>query len=883
MITNTDLPKRPGFSTTGVPCSVAVNAYRINQFPSNKIFQYDCNIGAEGDKRALIKKLWNHPKLQTKFGEARKFLIFDGARLAWSLKPLFPGDELMMEIDLDEDIPVERRRSNNKHRILIRLSKSVPMQVLDAYIKKQTSMCTEVIEGLSFLDHLVRETPSKNFVGIKRSFYEQYGCKPLMGAVEAWKGIFQSVRIAQGGKLLMNVDVTTCCFWQDGELPLIAAKLSRKTDIQAFANAIKLQGPKGPIMKNLRRLKKVQFVCHHRSKDKDDKIPQKIYTIEGFEEKNALDTKFALKRKDKFGKEVIEEISVNDYYQRHYNIRLRHPMLPLVRTKKKGEFYPMELCFVLKAQRYPFKLDEAQSSDMIKFTVQRPVDRRNQITTNVTKLNWQKDPILNAYGMKIDETSMLKTSARILPAPKLKFGNCNRPADLFQPQGGKWDLRGRKFAEWGPLFSTATGGLKSWGVMCFGSTHDMPKSVLDTFFRQLTTTITSHGGFVSAKTPCVVYANISMPPASNVHDLYVQTGNKFKTMPQLLFFILKAKAPQPYNDIKSYADTQIGMVTQCLQFAHVARAQPQYCSNVAMKLNAKTGGYTVDLSPECDRLTKGLNAKSKESPTMLLGADVSHASPNNPDGSYASMVGSINLQGTRFAAMTNNNGTRNEMITSANIFKFIVNLLRGFRLSTGTSPKRIIYFRDGVSEPQYKQVLETELECIKQTCKFLDPKYNPQITVVVCSKRHHYRFFPDHIGADKNNNPKPGLIVDKDITHFENHDFYLNSHFALQGTARPVHYEVIWNETKIPVDVLEALIYNSCYTFIRSTTSVSLIPATYYAHIASARARCHDIDTEDFATTYSSDDPRRSRQAAAPPPPAKRQVHSNLAYSMWFI
>jgi eukaryotic translation initiation factor 2C len=766
---------------------------------------------------------------------------------------------------------------------LIRLSKAVPMQVLDAYLQKQTPMCTEVIEGLSFLDHLVRETPAKRFVAFRRSFYEQQGCKPLMGAVEAWKGIFQSVRIAQGGKLLMNVDVTTCCFWQDGALPGVAAKLCRQTDLQAFSNAIRTQGPRGAIMKTLRRLKRVQFVCKHRSRDKDDKIPPRVYTIEGFEEQNAIDTKFALKRKDKFGKETTEEISVNDYYQRHYNIRLAYPMLPLVRTKKKGEFYPMELCYVLKAQRYPFKLDENQTSDMIRFTVQRPVDRRNQISTNVKKLEWEKDPVLKEYGMKIDETSMLKTSARILPAPKLKFGNCTRPADLFQPQGGKWDLRGRKFADWGPLLSTTGGGLKSWGVMCFGSTHDMPKAQVENFFRQLTSSIVGHGGFIGAKTPCVVYANINMAPSGNVHDLYIQTGNKFKMRPQLLFFLLKAKSPQPYNDIKCYADTQIGVITQCLQWSHVQRAQPQYCSNVAMKLNAKFGGYTVDLSPDCDKLTKGQNAKSKEVPTMLLGADVSHASPTNPDSSYASMVGSMNLQATRFAAMTNSNGTRNELISSANIFKFVNNLLRGFKARTGVSPKRIIYFRDGVSEPQYKQVIETELESIKQTCKHIDPNFNPQFTVVVCSKRHHYRFFPDHVGADRNNNPKPGVIVDKDITHFENQDFYLNSHFALQGTSRPVHYEVIWNETKIPADILEALIYNSCYTFIRSTTSVSLIPATYYAHIASARARCHDIDTEDYTTSYSSDDPRKSRQAGAAPAPAKRHVHSNIEQAMWFI
>jgi eukaryotic translation initiation factor 2C len=83
------------------------------------------------------------------------------------------------------------------------------------------------LAGINFLDHLVRETPAKKFTAIKRSFFQKSGCRELEGGVEAWKGIFQSIRPAQGGRLIMNVDMATCCFWKEGSLMELAMNLVR--------------------------------------------------------------------------------------------------------------------------------------------------------------------------------------------------------------------------------------------------------------------------------------------------------------------------------------------------------------------------------------------------------------------------------------------------------------------------------------------------------------------------------------------------------------------------------------------------------------------------------------------------------------------------------
>jgi len=88
-----------------------------------------------------------------------------------------------------------------------------------------------------------------------------------------------------------------------------------------------------------------------------------------------------------------------------------------------------------------------------------------------------------------------------------------------------------------------------------------------------------------------------------------------------------------------------------------------------------------------------------------------------------------------------------------------------YKLETGTDrnqafPKRAIFFRDGVSEGQFKQVIDGEIPKIKGTSLSLlsviqgpiviftaalaDMKLPtiPKLTVVVVGKRHHGKYPP---------------------------------------------------------------------------------------------------------------------------------------------
>jgi eukaryotic translation initiation factor 2C len=77
-------------------------------------------------------------------------------------------------------------------------------------------------------------------------------------------------------------------------------------------------------------------------------------------------------------------------------------------------------------------------------------------------------------------------------------------------------------------------------------------------------------------------------------------------------------------------------------------------------------------------------------------------------------------------------------------------------------PKNILYFRDGVSESQYSQVRENEVNKINEVFTELKAD-SPRIMAITCTKRHHTRFYPrPGVNSDildvRTGNTKPGKL-----------------------------------------------------------------------------------------------------------------------------
>lgn len=71
-----------------------------------------------------------------------------------------------------------------------------------------------------------------------------------------------------------------------------------------------------------------------------------------------------------------------------------------------------------------------------------------------------------------------------------------------------------------------------------------------------------------------------------------------------------------------------------------------------------------------------------------------------------------------------------------------------------------------------------------------------------------------------------------------------------QGTSRPSHYHVLWDDNEFTADQLQCLTYQLCHTYVRCTRSVSYPAPAYYAHLVAFRARYHLQDREDKRSVH---------------------------------
>lgn len=504
-----------------------------------------------------------------------------------------------------------------------------------------------------------------------------------------------------------------------------------------------------------------------------------------------------------------EQMSIEAYFKRKYNLTLDHWDLPLVELTKKGVVYPLELLTIHGLNRYLWKLNEYQTSNMIKYAAARPADRLRSVENSKRMLNHPNDPVLKAFGFQVGDT-MIRTKARLLPAPDIEFGKKQR---VSPGTSGRWDLRGKKF------YQPNKAPIISWGVGYFpGRRNVIDEKQVREFVDLLNSTYVGHGGGFEVK-PVLVELREDIGEA--VKKLYNATGIHFQKDPQLLVVIVPDKNSFTYARIKKSCDCRWGVPSQVLQSAHVVKKNPQYVSNVLMKINAKLGGTTARAIPKIKEAT--LRPRS-----MIIGADVTHTPQGVWLPSLCAMSVCMDQFGGRYWGACEANGEKAEMIARTNLEAMLTPLLREWMSTVGGGrpPDNVYYFRDGVSEGEFEHVLQREVQDMKSVfMQLTQGQWGGKLTVVIANKRHHFRAFPrpnDRNAADKNGNPLPGTLVARDVTSPDNWDFLLYSHIALQGTSRPVYYHVILDEMKHRPQELENMIYDHCYQYMRSTTSVSL-------------------------------------------------------------
>ncbi|VDK38029.1 unnamed protein product [Taenia asiatica] len=798
-------PARNSHGTEGRAINLKANHFEIT-LASEDLEHYDVAISPEKCprrvNREIIETMVNSLHYVNYFNNQKP--VFDGRRNMYTRKPLPIGNDTL---ELEVTLPGEGR--DRVFKVAIRHLSKVSFQSLkDALSGKSKRIPAD---ALISLDVIMRHLPSMSYTPVGRSFFqtpERGYDNPLGGGREVWFGFHQSVRPSQW-KMMLNIDVSATAFYKSQSVIDFMCEVLDLTDKNDQRRPL-TDSQRVKFTKEIKGLKVEITHCGNM---------RRKYRVCNVTRRSAQSQSFPLQ----LDSGATVESTVAKYFQDRYNIVLNYPNLPCLQVgqEQKHTYLPLEVCNMVAGQRCIKKLTDMQTSTMIKATARSAPDREKEINNLVRRANFSGDPHLKMFGISV-LPRMVDIQGRVIPAPKIQYGG--RTKAQASPQLGVWDMRGKQF------FSGIE--IKTWAIACFAPKRIVREEALQQFIIQLQKISNDAGMPIQSPPSFCKYAT----GQDQVEPMFRFLKNQHVGL-QLIVVVLPGKTPV-YAEVKRVGDIMFGLATQCVQSKNVNKTSPQTLSNLCLKINVKLGGINSILVP-------GVRPTVFREPVIFFGADVTHPpAGDKTKPSIAAVVASMDAHPSRYSATVRVQSHRQEIIQD--LYPMVRSLLLQFYQSTRFKPARIIYYRDGVSEGQFSNVLNHELRAIREACVRLELEYQPGITFVVVQKRHHTRLFcadkKDQMG--RSGNIPAGTTVDHVITHPTEFDFYLCSHAGIQGTSRPSHYHVLWDDNNFSADDLQNLTYQLCHTYVRCTRSVSIPAPAYYAHLVAFRARYHLVEKE---------------------------------------
>ncbi|XP_027346753.1 protein argonaute 4-like isoform X2 [Abrus precatorius] len=796
-----------------------------------------------------------------------KDFAYDGEKSLFTIGSL-PRNKLEFEVVLEdvtsnrnndncspnghEDNEGDKKRMRRPYRaktfqVELSFAAKIPMQAIANALRGQETENFQ--EAIRVLDIILRQHAAKQgCLLVRQSFFhnDPKNFADVGGGVLGCRGFHSSFRTTQSG-LSLNIDVSTTMIIQPG--PVVDFLISN----QNVRDPFQLDWAKAK-----RTLKNLRIKTRPSNQE---------FKITGLSELPCREQTFTLKSKGgRDGEDGGEEVTVYDYFVNVRKIDLRYSSdLPCINVgkPKRPTYFPIELCELVSLQRYTKALSTFQRASLVEKSRQKPQERMKVLSDALRSSNYGSEPMLRNCGISIS-TGFIEVEGRVLPAPRLKFGN----GEDFTPRNGRWNFNNKKFVE--------PSKIERWAVANFSARCDVRGLVRDLI------RIGDMKG-ISIEQPFDVFDENPQfrraPPMVRVEKMFETIQSRLPGAPQFFLCLLPdRKNCDIYGPWKKKNLADFGIINQCMC---PIRVNDQYLTNVMLKINAKLGGLNsllgVEHSPSLPVVSKA--------PTLILGMDVSHGSPGQSDiPSIAAVVSSRNWPLiSKYRACVRTQSAKVEMID--NLFKqvsekedegIIRELLLDFYVTSGRrKPENIIIFRDGVSESQFNQVLNIELDQIIEACKFLDENWNPKFVVIVAQKNHHTRFFQS--GSPEN--VPPGTVVDNKICHPRNYDFYLCAHGGMIGTSRPTHYHVLLDEVGFTPDEMQELVHSLSYVYQRSNTTISVVAPICYAHLAATQLG-QFMKFEDKSETSSSHGGLSA--AGAVPVPQLPSLQENVRNTMFF-
>ncbi|KAE8573396.1 Putative Argonaute 2 [Halyomorpha halys] len=409
------------------------------------------------------------------------------------------------------------------------------------------------------------------------------------------------------------------------------------------------------------------------------------------------------------------ETTVERYFLTQYGIKLKYPHLPCL-TVGDSKYCTKASYRIVPGQVTIKKMNDTQTRTMVKEAAVDTERRKQKILKSIDQIRFNEDPCLREFGLSVDD-QFTKVKARIMNAPTVEYRE--KPVPVRQ---GVW--RSEKFINGAELVQ--------WRVVNTNPT------VRENELRKLASDLINYGRECGMN----ISSNYKFAFKESTRDLEQYFSQCLSEEVKLVIVILPDKGTMTYASIKKIAELQVGILTQCLKSITVTRRlNAATFLNILQKINAKLNGIN-------HHITNSFWPEIFKRPVIVVGADVTHPAPDQVNvPSIAAVAASYDPRAFRYNMIWKLQPPREEVIRDLeSIMK--EQLIMFYKNTNRQKPNAILFYRDGVSEGQFKTILDQELMAIRRACSSLSVDYNPPITFIVVQKRHHTRFFPSDRDAD---------------------------------------------------------------------------------------------------------------------------------------
>ncbi|XP_075300918.1 piwi-like protein 2 [Opisthocomus hoazin] len=510
--------------------------------------------------------------------------------------------------------------------------------------------------------------------------------------------------------------------------------------------------------------------------------------------------------RDSFTLASGEEITFVDYYSKAYGITIRELDQPLLIHRPRERLTPegkRRLDMVLLVPELTFmtgianmRKDNRMVKDVTREMLQSPQQHYARLAGLLRRITESPEASreLMRWGLSLDP-DIHRTQGRVLPTERINL----RHSSFVPAENLSWSREVTREA------SISAVSMNYWLLV-------YPKRLQD-LARDLVVAMESVCGPMGMR--------VSRPSLVELKDDRVETyaktirgvlGSEDKV--QLLLCIISSNREDLYGAIKKLCCVQAPVPSQVINVQSLmgqAGKMRSVVQKVLLQMNCKLGGELWGVDIPLKQL-------------MVIGMDVYHSHSTGMR-SVVGFVASMNHVLTKWYSRVVFQMPHQEIADSLRLC--LANALQRFHEMNHCLPRKIVVYRDGVSDSQLDTVLNYEIPQM-QKCFDAFENYQPSMVVVVVQKQMRTNFYA--VAPEQFASPPPGTVIDHTVTSADWQEFFLLAHCSRQGCSIPTRYVCLLNTANLSCEHLQRLTFKLCHLYWNWPGTIRVPAPCKYAH-----------------------------------------------------